>query len=94
MAKFRKKPVVVEAVRWTGVNREQVEDFAGWGLAMVLDTHSLYIPTLEGSLLASIGDWIIRGVKGELYPCKDEIFRLTYEPMDGATDMVKVEEKI
>jgi hypothetical protein len=42
----------------------------------------IYIPTLEGTMLATVGDWIIRGVKGEFYPCKPDIFALTYEPAD------------
>jgi len=44
--------------------------------------YNLLIPTLEGTLYAKEGDWIIRGVKGEIYPCKDDIFRATYEPVE------------
>lgn len=43
---------------------------------------TLLIPTLEGTMRAGVGDWIIRGIKGELYPCKDDIFRATYEPVE------------
>lgn len=63
MAKFQKKPIVVEAVQ-------------------VFEAQT--IPTLEGDMLASPGDWIITGVKGEKYPCKDDIFRATYRPADAA----------
>ena len=61
MAKFRKKPVVVDAVRLT----ERTE-----------------IKTLEGTMIGNPGDWLITGVAGEKYPCKDDIFRATYEPAD------------
>jgi hypothetical protein len=61
MAKYRKKPVVIEAYQFSGPGEH------------------LTIHTLEGDMRADLGDWIIRGIKGELYPCKDEIFRATYE---------------
>lgn len=84
--KFRKKPVVIEArqflddssgyevLHW--VNEGQLaigRDFAEWR------NKSLMIPTLEGEHIASPGDWIIRGVQGEHYPCKPDIFEATYE---------------
>ena len=80
MQRFRKKPVVIEAVQFVEANRNE------W-LAM-LDTHLVghrgnglyaYIETLEGQLAVREGDWIIRGIVGELYPCRDDIFRQTYE---------------
>jgi len=78
---FRKKPVVIEAIQWAGNNLPEVMEFAGPAKADArLDLDGLKIYTLEGTMRASIGDWIIRGVKGELYPCKPDIFDATYEP--------------
>jgi hypothetical protein len=84
MAKFRKKPVVIEAVEWTG-EQEAVNGLvalmAGKDDAILFcDDGSLEIPTLEGDMRAETGDWIIKGVKGELYPCKPDVFAATYEP--------------
>lgn len=84
--KFRKKPVIVEATEFTGHNSTEIEAwFIGHdsrekfgvedGGAIVL------IHTLEGTMRADAGDWIIRGVKGEFYPCKPDIFEATYEPV-------------
>jgi len=86
MSKFRKKPVVIEAIQWTGAgdtNRVMnwlsmlKANVAGW---MFHDT-DITIPTLEGDHRALPGDWIIRGIKGEIYPCKPDIFAATYEPV-------------
>ena len=85
MPKFRKKPVVIEAVLWDG-NLTTVEplmlgaDIHDGGVWQDLGETALMIPTLEGTMRADKGDWIIRGVKGELYPCKPDIFAATYEP--------------
>lgn len=87
MNKFRKKPVVVEAVQW--LNRQIVcppgpEWFVDAERAGIIRLHgdTLSIKTLEGTMEAAVGDWIIRGVKGELYPCKPDIFAATYDPVD------------
>lgn len=91
MASFRKKPVVIEAFQWTG-GPAQIEDpwwilealakpFEEVGSAYFVST-AFYLNTLEGQMLVSVGDWVIRGVKGELYPCKPEIFALTYDPVN------------
>lgn len=88
MPKFRKKPVVVEAFPW------EPNDLAGAGrLAfwlgqnnadfIVNPDHTLTIHTLEGDMRADKGDWIIRGVKGEFYPCKPDIFEATYETVEA-----------
>ncbi len=77
--RFRKKPVEIEAVQWTGENRDEIKAFideAAFGFAF----GELSIHTLEGSMKASPGDWIIRGVQGEHYPCKPDIFEATYDP--------------
>jgi hypothetical protein len=85
MPKFRKKPVVIEAVQWDGKNFESIALFAAESInprGCYLDMKNnnvLTIETLEGNHVASIGDWIIMGVKGELYPCKPDIFEATYE---------------
>jgi hypothetical protein len=85
VAKFRKKPVVIEAVQFTGKNAFEVWRFMGrMDLVDNLDVQNTdrpVIETLEGNLVASPGDWIIRGVKGEFYPCKPDIFAATYEPV-------------
>ena len=98
MGLFRKKPVVIEAKRWTGDNLADVihftdgrhpstkGDFASmkWDeYADLVRREGLKIFTREGTMLASIGDWIIRGVQGELYPCKPDIFEQTYEAVEG-----------
>jgi hypothetical protein len=89
MAKFRRKPIMIDAVQWTGSmtclgelqpltlpdrrTLQVVEDFIDAG------PPSLAIQTLEGEMVANPGDWIIKGVKGDLYPCKPDIFAETYE---------------
>ncbi len=80
MGMYRKKPVVVEAVQWSGSNVEELAQFAP--LAKVKaegKRNALIIDTLEGVMLGEPGDWIIKGVKGEFYPCKPDIFEATYE---------------
>jgi hypothetical protein len=85
--RFRKKPVVIEAVQWTGDNWSHIAAFVGERLSPASYAgwpspnadRTLRVPTLEGEHIASPGDWIIRGVKGELYPCKPDIFAVTYE---------------
>ena len=81
--KFRKKPVVIDAMQWTGVNFEETSKFfkgmkngAMWG-----EGKTLIIETLEGQMYAKEGDWIIKGVEGEFYPCKPDIFIKTYDPV-------------
>jgi len=101
MARYRKKPVVIEAVQvaaavyngktWNGslfkceVVPQWVEDAFSNGIITVhpsdQDYALLAIKAVEGTMIAQPGDWIIRGVKGELYPCKPDIFEATYEPV-------------
>ena len=81
---FTKKPVTIEAIQWTGGNVKEVMDFMNWRNASHDDKCGLNIHTLEGTHHASINDWIIKGVKGEFYPCKPDIFEATYTRADRA----------
>ena len=75
--KYRKKPVVIEAVQWNGRNTAEILDFMSHK-NLKLEEGALIIETLEGDMKASVGDYIIRGVDGEFYPCKPLIFQKTY----------------
>jgi hypothetical protein len=101
MPKFRKRPVVIEAVQLRWDTWDEICEFAdvghiedgkpqgcyvqedGTGSSSMTEEIGLHIPTLEGVMLARENDWIIRGVQGELYPCKPDIFEATYEAVDG-----------
>lgn len=78
---FIKKPVKVQAILWTGYNYVEVRKFVGDACELTgsFRDPKLIIHTLEGNHFAAVGDWIIRGVKGEFYPCKPDIFEQTYE---------------
>ena len=81
---FRKKPVVIEAVLWNGVKVSEVTDWISEAFHndnIMRYGDKVIIKTLEGNMIANPGDYIIKGVKGELYPCKPEIFEQTYEPV-------------
>lgn len=93
MKLYRKRPVVVEAVQWNGLNLDEVREFVGEALEYeVFDAAykagvappyvDVVIHTLEGDHHASVGDFIIKGVNGEFYPCKPDIFDKTYEEVD------------
>ncbi|MFD2248884.1 hypothetical protein FHS82_000993 [Pseudochelatococcus lubricantis] len=80
MPKFRKKPVVIEAVQLRpGEEPYELSQAVVNGVVRYTEDGSVLIKTLEGVMSASPGDWIIRGVNGELYPCKPDIFEKTYE---------------
>ncbi len=86
---YRKKPVVIEAFRFDGTppdatNAESIIGWMGGGVILRLDGDDLAISirTLEGNMRADLGDWIIKGVEGEFYPCKPNIFAKTYEDAD------------
>lgn len=94
MAKYRKKPVVIEAVLFDGSHKSVKECLDLMGQAVLSDTPTqryfddyvnlvndkgMSINTLEGVMTASVGDYIIKGVNGEFYPCKPDIFEKTYE---------------
>ena len=78
MSKYRKKPVVIEAIQWTGENLLEICNFTGRCGGELLKNGEIYIDTLEGVHHASVGDFIIKGVNGEFYPCKPDIFGKTY----------------
>lgn len=80
--KYRKKPVVIEAVRWTGENREEIDKFCGRNVVWGENKKCFLVLTREGTLLATMGDYIIKGVNGELYPCKPDVFAKTYERVE------------
>lgn len=75
---YRKRPVTIEAIQLTPLNLEEIEEFVGGDLA-IHPEGGVVIATLEGAMRASIGDYIIKGVQGEFYPCKPDIFAKTYE---------------
>ena len=82
--RFRKKPVVIDAVEWTGTNGREIAEFledAEWRHPLSPSDH-IEIRTQEGVMTARPGDFIIRGVAGEVYPCKPDIFAQTYEPAE------------
>ena len=86
MPKFRKKPVVIEAIRNDGNLSPSLEPLTSF--LRPTDAGNIYvasknvvIETLEGKMIADPGDWIIRGVAGEVYPCKPDIFAATYDPV-------------
>ena len=84
--KFRKKPVVIEAIQFKNTvnSMNEIEQFVGGDLGRN-DKGQLVISTLEGAMICSINDWIIKGVNGEFYPCKPDIFEKSYEPADQPT---------
>lgn len=82
--KYKTKPVIIEAIQWTGDNTDKVLEFTenlaydfsriGWD--------NISIPTLEGAMIANRGDYIIKGLKGEFYPCKPDIFEMKYQVVE------------
>lgn len=81
--KFRKRPVVIDAVQWKGYNvKECVNHCESIIFNHFPNATILMIPTLEGNMSCEIDDWIIRGVNGEFYPCKPDVFEKTYEAVN------------
>ena len=90
MARYRKKPVVIEAIQYDGLNLEEIRRFVGsslvyhifdsaWKAGACQPVVDMKIKTLEGEMQVGKGDYIIKGVHGEFYPCKPDIFKETYE---------------
>ena len=75
--KYRTKPVEIVAVEWNGKNKEEVYNFTEGN--SFFDRDDFFVETLEGTMSASIGDYIIRGLRGEYYPCKPDVFHKKYE---------------
>jgi hypothetical protein len=85
MGKYRKKPVIIEAEHFIFGNEDRAFNFITCNATPITNidrSKSIEIQTLEGVMRAELGDWIIKGIKGEFYPCKDEIFRQTYEKVE------------
>jgi hypothetical protein len=84
-AQYRKKPAVVEAMQYreTFDGSLPLAEFCGPALCRIGEDHDLAIRTIEGDMRIRDGDWIIRGVRGEFYPCKPDIFAETYEPAEA-----------
>ena len=74
---YQKKPVTVSAIKWDGTNLQEILSFTN-NKAM-MKNNTLIIPTLEGTMAAEVGSYIIKGIKGEYYPCRGDIFEDTYE---------------
>lgn len=104
--KYRKKPVVIEALQWDGINLSEVTAFLQSGGQDVVridfkepQKPIIKIETLEGIMDASVGDYIIRGISGEFYPCKPDIFGKTYEevakyPVGDTREAVMCEKEV
>jgi hypothetical protein len=89
--KVRKRPIAVEAMQYTGGNRRELQRWmvdSAQASAQSADTDDRFrIATLEGEMTVSVGDWVIKGIQGEFYPCKPDIFLATYERVtDGGGD--------
>jgi len=87
--KYRKKPVVIEAMQFTEESKDKCWSFVTCNKMPVWDSvgrPAMQISTLEGDHRCEVGDWIIKGVKGEFYPCKPDIFEMTYEPEEVRGD--------
>ena len=100
--KFRKKPIVIDAIRWIGNNEQQIMDFVGKRLdysrppshfehsnTVTDEMVTIMIPTLEGVMTCNRMDYVIKGVNGEFYPCKPDIFKKSYEPVDMTWEEVE-----
>ena len=95
--KYRKKPIIIEAVKWTGLNLEEIKNFVdesllyniydgAWEVGEASVIVDMQIRTPEGNMSVSVGDYIIKGIAGEFYPCKPDIFKQTYETVSMVSD--------
>lgn len=88
MARFRKKPVIVDAIQFTGSNVAEVAALLDWDYDEgTSDDETLIIETLNGDVTVSVGEWIVRGIAGEGYPCRADIFAATYDPVYDGTEL-------
>ena len=96
MQKFVKKPVIIEAIQYDGTNITEIETFVGVKLPTIMTSDvdtKLVIPTLEGYMKVSKGDYVIKGIKGEFYPCKPDIFKSTYNVIEDNNGILSEGEK-
>lgn len=78
--KYRTKPCEIEAIQFTGTDENKIELHRFMGFQYYVDGNgNIVIPTLEGNMNASVGDYIIKGLRGEFYPCKPDVFEKKYE---------------
>lgn len=93
MAKYKAKPCEIEAVQWDGLNLEEIKQFVGesliydindaaWKVGKGAPHVDMKIRTLEGDMIATKGDYIVKGLRGELYPCKPDVFEKKYEAVN------------
>lgn len=80
VSRWRKKPVVIEAAE---VTKENINAVCNWCNGQIKNDTTFFINTLEGVMYANVGDVVIKGIKGEFYPCKQDIFLNSYEPVHG-----------
>lgn len=83
--KYIKKPIIIEAIQWNGENFIELDDFITVHHETYPSKGIIRIPTLEGTMEASLGDFIIKGINGEFYPCKPDIFKQTYDEVWGSS---------
>lgn len=85
--KYRKKPVIIEAIQWDGFDSTymKINEWSFGNVQQSLEDRTLLIQTKEGVMKASIEDWIIKGVANEFYPCKPDIFDATYEEVEDGS---------
>lgn len=87
--KFRKRPVVIEAVQWTGENLDELRSFVSEEWRDNRIHAPLGIKTLEGVMEISKGDYVIKGINGEFYPCKPDIFEASYDKVEESSEIEK-----
>lgn len=80
MANYRKRPIIIQAFQLTELNIDEIRSWCNGRTGDVID--GITIPTMEGDMIASNNDYVIKGIKGEFYPCKPDIFEATYELVD------------
>lgn len=96
MQKFVKKPVVIEAIQYDGANITEIETFVGEKLPTIMTSDlgaQLVLSTLEGDMKVTKGDYVIKGIKGEFYPCKPDIFKQSYNMIKENNDILSEGEK-
>lgn len=80
--RYKTKPCVIEAIQYNGSNVEEIRNFIGESFE-VKTIEGIYVRTIEGIMKASVGDYIIKGLRGEFYPCKQKVFKRKYEVIEN-----------